>query len=50
MDWGEYVDMIFQAALRPEEPSMDALDEAIAIVEKAIENLEKEGEQLDRIG
>jgi len=44
---GEYIDMIFKSALKPEPDlqSLRALEEAIALVAKTIENLELEDEQ-----
>ena len=43
MDNSEYTDMMFEAALDEGNPQqLTALDEVIAIVGKAIENLEKE--------
>ena len=42
MEYKEYVELLFKSALKKESPSLAAVDEVILIVEKAIEELEKQ--------
>ena len=43
LNFQEYIDLIFKAALRPDEPSLDAIDEAIKLVELTIKKNKETG-------